>query len=172
MDIDLPGVRGLFSHMQEALRHMEGKGVTMTKGVYQALTDFRWLADNLSRCPTIMYELVPLQPTLDSDHNVSGYMCKGAVLPGPTAVTWTPQKKPSVAVTSPETAGAQPIVWRKNFTAEIIAQMISWGNLEGQVTNSDLDMAVSVIQHACMADCFDIHKWNTLSCTDNTAGLW
>ena len=62
-------------------------------------------------------------------------------------------------------------MWLGNFPGDITAQLVSWGNLEYQVTNSDLDLVVSMLHHACMADCFDIRKQTTLSCTDNTAGL-
>ena len=40
MDIALSGARVLFSHMQEALCHVEVKRVVLTRGVHQALTDF------------------------------------------------------------------------------------------------------------------------------------
>ena len=44
MAIALHYAQGLFSHMQEALRHVDSKWFTLARGVYQALTDFRWLA--------------------------------------------------------------------------------------------------------------------------------
>ena len=50
--------------------------------------------------------------------------------------------------------------------------MFSWGNPEGQVTNSDLDMAGRVIHHTYMSDCFDIRQSTTMSQRDNTAGIW
>ena len=40
MLLALPGLRGLFTQMQEALRHFKGKGVTITQGVHEALADF------------------------------------------------------------------------------------------------------------------------------------
>ena len=40
MAIALPGSRGLFSHIQEALCHVEGKMMDLTKGVHQALEEF------------------------------------------------------------------------------------------------------------------------------------
>ena len=52
MAIALPGDRGLFSHMQEALRHMEGKRVELIRGVHQTLVDFQWLVEELSKLPT------------------------------------------------------------------------------------------------------------------------
>ena len=44
MDIPLPGDRGIFSHIKEALCYLDGKTVALNRGVHQALTDFRWLA--------------------------------------------------------------------------------------------------------------------------------
>ena len=64
-----------------------------------------------------------------------------------------------------------PIVYRTNFNEDIIAQMVSWGNPEVQVTNSDLKLAGSVLRHKYMADCFDIRRWTKISRTENTEGL-
>ena len=111
MDIALPSARGLFSHMQEALFCIEGKIVALARGVHQFLTKFCWLAEELCRCSTRLYEIVPIQPIPDGYHDASGYMCGGAVLPGPTTVPRNPQQKPSTTVTSPETVGDHPIVW-------------------------------------------------------------
>ena len=49
MTIALPGSRGLFIHMQEALRHVDGKRAALTRGVHQALVEFQCLAEYLSR---------------------------------------------------------------------------------------------------------------------------
>ena len=40
MSLALPGLHGLFSQMQEALRHVNGKLVTLTRGMHEALEDF------------------------------------------------------------------------------------------------------------------------------------
>ena len=49
MVISLPGNRGLFSHTQEALHHVDRKLVAITRGIHQALTDFQLVYDDLSR---------------------------------------------------------------------------------------------------------------------------
>ena len=54
---------------------------------------------------------------------------------------------------------------------DIIAQLVSRGNPEGQVTNSDLELSISVIHHAFMDDCFDISKLTILSHKNNNADL-
>ena len=111
MSIALPGARGLFIHMQEALRQVEGKIVSLTRGVHQALADFGCLSEDLSKFPTRLYELVPLHSMMDGYHKTYVYMCGGAVLLGPTAVPRTPEPQPNAAATSPEPAGLHPILW-------------------------------------------------------------
>ena len=91
MVLALPGARGLFSQMQEALCHVKGKRVTLSTGVHEALEDFKWLAEDVAKRPTQMYELISLRPTKDGYHNASGYMCGGVVLLGPTDI---PRKIP------------------------------------------------------------------------------
>ena len=86
MLLTLPGSHGFFSQMQEDLRHVNGKRVTLTWGVHEALADFQWLAEDMASCPTRLFELVPLTPTLDGYHDSSGRMFGGVVLPGPSAV--------------------------------------------------------------------------------------
>ena len=74
MALTLPGDRGLFSQMQEALCHAKGKRVTLYKGVYEAFAYFCWLAEDVSKRPTCIYKLVPLRQPMDGYHDASGYM--------------------------------------------------------------------------------------------------
>ena len=85
MALALPGARGLFSQMQEALCHVKGKRVTLAPGVHDALDNFKWLVEYVAKRPTQIYKLFPLRPTVDGYHDASGYMCGGVVLPGPTS---------------------------------------------------------------------------------------
>ena len=80
MALALPGARGFFRQMQEALCHVKGKLVTLSTGIHEALSDLKWMAEDVADRPTHMYELVPLQPTVDGYHDASGYMCGGVVL--------------------------------------------------------------------------------------------
>ena len=108
MALSLPGARGLFSQMQEALCHVKGKRVTLSPGVHDALDDFNWLAKDVGKQPTRMYELVPLCPTVDGYHDASGYMCGDVVLPGPTATPRTLPPQPSAARPPPTLRGHTP----------------------------------------------------------------
>ena len=60
MALALPVARGMFIQMQEALCHVKGNIVTLSKGVHEALADFCWLAKDVSNRPTRIYKLVPL----------------------------------------------------------------------------------------------------------------
>ena len=72
MALALPGAIGLLSQIQEALCHVKVKRVTLSKGVHEALADFRWLTEDVTNRPTRIYELVLLRPTVDGYHNASG----------------------------------------------------------------------------------------------------
>ena len=50
--------------------------------------------------------------------------------------------------------------------------LVSLKNPEGQVTNSNLELAVSMVYHACMEYLYNVWQKNTLSRNDKTAGLW
>ena len=60
--------------MQESLCNAKGNRVTITKVVHQALAYFCWMVQDLEGCPTHLYKLVLLQPTLDGYHDSYGYM--------------------------------------------------------------------------------------------------
>ena len=99
MAITLPGARGLFSQMQEALCQVKGKMITLSKGVHEALADFCWLVMNVSKHPTHIYKLVLLRPTGDGYHDAPSYMCRGVELPVPTEKSWGLQKSPKLGTT-------------------------------------------------------------------------
>ena len=94
MSLDLPVAQVLFKHMQESLRHIQGKRVLLTKVLYQALADFLCMAKDLEWFPTLLYNLVPLHPTFYGYHNASGYMFSAEVLPGLTTLPRTLQPQP------------------------------------------------------------------------------
>ena len=145
MALALPGSRGLFSQMQESLCHVKGKIITLYKGVHKSLADFLWIYEYVANCPTRIYELVPLQPTVGSYHDASGYMYGGVVLPGPTAILRILLHHPSVARPSPNPNGAYPIARRTPFPKDIVDSLVSWTSPHGAVNNSDLELADGII---------------------------
>ena len=144
MLLALPGSRGIFSQMQEALCHVNGKRVTITRGVHEALADFQWLAKDMASHPTRLFELVPLTPTLDRYHDSSGRMCGGVVLPGPSAIPRVLQNQPSADLPSKDKLAAHPIVWRVPYPQDIINCLVTYKNPGGDINNSDLELAGGV----------------------------
>ena len=45
IEFALPRARGLLIQTKEALCHVKGKRVTLSKGVHEALVEFRWLSE-------------------------------------------------------------------------------------------------------------------------------
>ena len=145
MELALPGARGLFSQMQEDHCHFKGKTVTLFTGVHDALSDFKWLAEDVANRPTRMYELVPLRPTVDGYQDASGYMCGGVVLPGPTSIHQKFPPQPSAARHSPNPNGSHPIVWRMPFPKDTVESLVIWTNPQGTVNKSELELAGGVV---------------------------
>jgi len=175
MSLAIPGARGLFSHMQDALCHKEPKGrLTLRQGVHDALHDFRLLHDDLAHRPTRLYELVPLAPTLLGSHDASGKGAGGVWLPTAAA---TPRLCPLYDATHPvpsppHASTTHPVVWRARFDPAITANLVSWNNPHGTITNSDLELAGSLLHHEAAAQCFDVRERTILSKTDNTPTLF
>ena len=198
MAIAIPGARGLFSHMQEALRHRDPRHhLNLRKGVHDALQDFRLLHDDLERRPTRLYELVPLPSTLAGAHDASGKGAGGVWLPSDSAVPRQPPlpdpasnaaggatnaPAPARPVVDPASnaaggatnalAPARPVVWRAEFPPDIVAQLSSFENPSGAVTNSDLELAGGLLHHEAAVQCFDVRERTVLSKTDNTPALF
>ena len=77
-----------------------------------------------------------IHPKLDGYHNASKYMCRGVVLSGPPEVPWEIYQHHSASHQASETTEVQPIVWRANFLADIIAALVSWKKSLSQSTTA------------------------------------
>ena len=179
MAIALPGASGLFSLLQEAFRHKKQSRIRLSQGVHDALADFRWLQADLTTRPTRLYELVPVEPTLVGSHDASGFGAGGVWFPKPTAVarqtfttrlTSLPSGEPQVTSSIQDVAA--PIVWRARFPPDVVKSLVSFKNPHGTVTNSDLELAGSILHHEAAVQCFDVRERTTKSSTDNTPTLF
>lgn len=63
MSLAIPGTRGLFSVLQESLRHADNHRVRLNQRIYDIAADFRNLVDGLHLRPTRLPELVPTYPS-------------------------------------------------------------------------------------------------------------
>jgi hypothetical protein len=209
MSIAIPGSRGLFSLLQEALRHKEpGERIRLSQGVHDCLDDFRWISNDLATRPTRLYEIVPqTHPELLGAQDACGFGMGGvwfpaseklqsrlATRPGtssddetrvdldissPLATTTEPttarKSADDEAGVTPDTsaplaspADDGPILWRSRFPPDIVKDLVSFDNPSGQVTNSDLELAATLIQHDVAVNHYDVRERTIASGSDNT----
>jgi hypothetical protein len=102
MSIAIPGSRGLFSLLHEALRHQEpGARIRLSRGVHDCLDDFRWTSNDLAARPTRLYEIVPqTHPELLGAQDACGHGMGRAWFP----VSQQLQSRPSSPSAANETA--------------------------------------------------------------------
>jgi hypothetical protein len=175
MALALPGARGLFSHLQAALRTKQSNRVRLTTGFHSALHDFRWIQTNLHSRPTRLYELVPTHPVLEGMHDASRDGAGGVWIPHPTAVGRSVKlhiAEADGAYHRPTVRTVGPIVWRCSFPPTITSQLVSWDNPHGAINNSELELLGSFWHHDVAAQCFDVRERTLLSRTDNLATLY
>lgn len=155
MTLAIPGLRGFFSLLQEALRHVHQKRIRLTSATHDFLDDIRWLVQSLHLRPTRFREVVP------TPIRVAG-TCD-ACQQGMGGVLFLP---------TPET-DFQPLLWRSEFPPCIRDQLVSWSNPTGTITNSDLELAGTIAQHDILAQAADIRECSIATFTDNTpAQAW
>jgi len=159
MSIALPGSRGLFSHLQAALRHKSGGRVTLTQEVHQAIDDFRWILQHISQRPTRIAELVPLLPSALGHHDASGTGAGGVWFPAQQLV---PRGAHMV----------QPLLWRFRWPKDIQKRLITDKNPAGTISISDLELAGGLLHLDVLCQQYDVRERTILSKTDNLAALF
>jgi hypothetical protein len=147
MALAIPGARGLFSHLQAALRTADTtRRIRASRHVHATMEDFRWLASTLDERPTRLQELVATSPSTYGATDAAGIGMGGVLLP--------PRHLPKRTAA---TAG-HPIVWRSRFPPDIVNDLITFDNPHGRTTNSDLEMAATLLQHDVIADNYDVRE--------------
>ena len=171
MALALPGARYLFRYTQEALRHVNGKRVTLTLGVHAALSDFRWIVEDIVNRPTHIYELVPLyQPLMDITTHPARYVRE--------SYYWDPllclgKCRHILALTSlPRPSISLAHCMAFPFLPDVLADLVSWSNTAGGTTHLDLEMDSSVQQHNGVTNCFYVQQRTVLSRTENMVTMW
>jgi hypothetical protein len=168
MAIAIPGSRGLFSLLQEALRHQTNGRIRLSKGVHDTLDDFRWLAADLASRPTRLYEIVPQpDPELVGAQDASGEGMGGVWFPSTNRLLERPDGISSSAE-STTSKSLGPLLWRSRFEPSTIKELVSSSNPSGSVTNSDFELAAGLVQNDIAAQTFDIRERTIASGSDNT----
>jgi hypothetical protein len=175
MSLAIPGARGLFSHLQAAIRTRHKNRLRLSPSFHQALTDFRWLYTNLSSRPTRLQELVPTTPCLIGAHDASALGAGGVWLPQPTARP-RPVKlhllEPDGHFHRVTHRSSGPIVWRASFPADIRNDIATAHHPQGPINNSELELLGGLWHDDVAAQCFDVRERTTKSHTDNIAALY
>ena len=157
MAIALPGATGLFSILQEAFRHeeLDRPRIRLSKTVHAFLEDFRWLAKDLTSRPTRIADLVP-----DAiPATVGACDAAGAGMGG---VHFVPTDDGRII----------PLLWRQPFPQWVRDRLVSFKNPDGDVSNSDLELAGSIAQHDILAQHADVREKTIHNCYDNIAAVY
>lgn len=159
MSLALPGAKHLFSHMQHALLQQQGGRLSLKKGVHAAISDFKWILRDIETRPTRIAEIVPLLASAVGHHDASGKGAGGA---------WFPSEH--LAIREGHERG--PFVWRLEWPAHIVNQLITDKNPLGTISISDLELAGGLLHLDALAQAYDIRERTVLSKTDNLATLF
>jgi hypothetical protein len=160
MSIGIPGSAGLFSLLQAALTDAlrNKQRVRVTRHLAAHLQDLVTLAQDVATRPTQVAELFPRYPA--DVHGLTD-ACQtgmgGVMIFGQTEL------------------GLPPTVWQAPVPLLLQSQMITEDNPQGTLTtNSDLELATTVLQHDAILGTFPIAKARTIltGCDNTPAVAW
>jgi len=160
MTLAIPGGRGLFSQLQLALKQPSGKGrIRIHQEAQDQLEDMWTLAQDLASRPTRIAEIVP-----DATPHALGAV--DAAKPGMGGV-WFPPDDSS----GPDTIVHPAIAWRHPFPMDIQDKVVSFSNLGGTITNSDLELAGTLAHQDVLVQSQDCRERTVMSGCDNTPSV-
>ena len=155
MAIAIPGARGLFSLLQEALRHKEKHRprIRLSADVHRVLEDFRWLAKDVASRPTRLAELLPSRPRIYGACDAAGTGMGGVFF-------------------VPDSDGTPtPFLWRERFPESVQSALVSFANPTGTINNSDLELCGNIAHHTVVADTADVREITVWTGSDNIANV-
>ena len=149
----LPGTRGLFSALQDALGKADRHRVRITRQVWDLAADFTAIADTLQQRPTRLQELVPTVPSFIGASDASrGGM--GGVWFSTNAATPQP-----------------PVLWRQAFPASVHRELVTFDHPSGTISISDLELAAMIAHKNVLAAYSNVAEKTMWLATDNRAAL-
>ena len=151
MCLALPGGRGLFSHLQHALRTSDKKRVRINSAVQQTLSDWLALARSVTSRPTYLHELFPGPVSFVGTHDASGSGFGGV---------WFPpdDTKPGIA-------------WRWQLPVSLRTRLVTHDNPTGDITNSQLELAGHIAHLHILSDCVPLAGHTIAALGDNQAAV-
>jgi hypothetical protein len=149
VSVAIPGSAGLFSALQWAQNKANGNRIRVNTFVRDSLDSFCRLATSLCNRPTRLAEIVPQAPTL-----------LGA----------TDAAKPGMGGVYFDSEG-HSFVWRAPFPPVVQRRLVSFDNLSGDITNSDLEHAALLAQVDLMTLSHDVRYATLENFSDNTPAV-
>ena len=154
ISLAIPGLKGLFSLLQEQLSKEENNRVALTQPVHDILDDIKLLAASMADRPTRLRETVPTP--------AAAIGCADAARPGMGGVFFTPERLDNNHTVE------RAFLWRVPFPPAIQERLVSWENPTGSITNSDLELAAALAQQDVVAQQIDIRERTIHTHSDNT----
>ena len=148
----LPGTRGLFSALQDALRRGDRHRIRLNQHVYAAADDFRALVNAVSTRPTRLRELVPTAPSDVGACDACRHGMGGV---------WFDVLDPT----------SSPIVWRSRFPPAISDSLVTSDNRNGTITISDLELAGMIAHKDILVHARDVTERTIWVASDNRAAV-
>ena len=137
-----------------------GTRVSLRKGGYHALEAFRWMLDNIANRPTRIAELVSfLLLSAEGYHDASGGGAGGIWFPTPH-------------LDHCEGYERKPVIWRLQWPQHVIDRLVTDKNPNGNISNSDLELAGGLLHLEALAQTFNIRERTILSKTNNLNTLF
>jgi hypothetical protein len=155
MTLGLPGAQGLFSTLQERLCNPDAKShLRLSTIVHNFLDDFRCLTAMLSDCTTKIAELLPQAPLTIGASNASGT--------GMGGIHFIPHPDGSI----------QPCIWYQILPTELITRLVTNANPSGNITISDLELAVTITHRGILAHYINIWEQTTNNLHAHTSAVY
>jgi hypothetical protein len=149
MGAAIPGSAGLFGAMQLGLKLADRTRVCITPYLCDHLCDFERLALSVAERPTRFAKIVPDYPTVIGAVDAAKIGMGGVLF----------------------AEGDAPVLWRAPFPTNIQERLVSFDNLHGDITNSDLEQAGVLAQADVINTTFDLRDRTLATLNDNTAAI-
>ena len=149
----MPGGWGLFSPIQMAMRG-NPRHIKITPFLAETLKDWKIIIKEITKIPTHVLQLVDGYPDFLGYSDACKLGCGGI---------W-------MGIT--EDIGY--IVWRVEFPQDIQNELVTWSNLDGTITISDLELAGMIIEWLVLEELVDdlTFKHVGLNCDNSNAVSW
>ena len=146
MLLAVAGGSGLFSQLQHALKTAKGKRVRLTRQARDHLHDLHALACDVAARPTHLRELFPTLPGHYLGATDAAKPGMGGIVYGPTG---------------------EPHLWRTELPPDVKEAMLTDDNPDGIHTNSDFELAATVLHEAILGSHFDLKHRTVRTGSDN-----